>query len=202
MAMVIGWSGSIAQSACGQPFEVQLSIDSVNFFDNGNIITVSLKCKNFSNKNLLLYGFESDLNRYTDLARICNLDRVSARFALFVYDTTGAIQYPEWSIPDSIDYKPMPKARLDESMQKEQAQYRRATRIVKSNGTVTFERQIDLRDFKLRPGEYFLQFGYYSGKGIKQLGLDEAQIEMDEKANNAALYQGCTLSNKISFSVN
>ena len=77
MAMVIGWSGSIAQSACGQPFEVQLSIDSVNFFDNGNIITVSLKCKNFSNKNLLLYGFESDLNRYTDLARICNLDRVA-----------------------------------------------------------------------------------------------------------------------------
>ena len=186
------------QSVLGQSTDVQISIDSVTVSENGRSITAVFICKSLSDKNLLLYGFEGELNRFTDLARMCNLDRVSARFALFVYDENGVIQYPEWSIPDSIDYQPMPKERLAYFMEEERSQYRRATRMIKANQSFVAERKIDLADFHLQSGKYFLQVGYYSGKGINQL-LHEAEVAGDMRIHHATVFRGCILSNKSSF---
>jgi hypothetical protein len=195
------FSDSIAQSVSEQSMAIEIINDSLQVFANHGEITISLKCKNFTDKNLLLYGFESELRRYTDVVSICNVERTGGGIALFVYNERGEIQRPEWSIPDSIDYKPMPKERLEVILNNDRLRFINGKKIIKGSGVLYFDRKIDLKDFHLKRGRYYLQIGYYAGKGVKKVMVGEEQIEKDKKAHAAELYQGCAISNKITFRV-
>jgi len=191
---------SEAQSISPRSIEIEILTASGQVIAEDGKINLRLRCKNFSDQRLLLYGFESELNTFTNVDRICDIDHTSARFALFIYDENNQIIQPDWSIGE-VDYKPMPSDSLAAFMKTKRLQYLTETRVINSNDVVDFEKWIDLKDYHLKKGNYYLQFGYYSGVGVEKAMVGRAQIERDKVTNNAELYQGCAISNKIMIEV-
>lgn len=186
-----------AQLTVEKGIEINILSDSIISSARDLTATVSLKCTNFSAENILLYGFDSEPNSFTDIDRICNVDRVSARFALFISDANGKIYWPEWHIGKDIDYKPMPIERLESSMEQIKLRYLTEMKVIKTREVLIVEKEIDLASFHLKAGTYYLQYGYYSGKGVEQAMVGKLRIEDDCKRYSARLYQGCALSNRI-----
>jgi hypothetical protein len=191
---------SHAQLISPRSIEIEVLTDSGQVVVEDEKINLNLRCQNFCDQNLLLYGFDSDFNSFTTIDQICDVDHTSARFALFIYDENSEIRQPDWSLGD-IDYKPMPAESLEAFMKTKKLQYLTETRVIAGNAVIIFRRNIDLKDYHLTKGNYYLQVGYYSGVGVEKALIGKTQIEKDKVTYNAQLYQGCSISNKIRFVV-
>lgn len=182
--------------------EMQIINDSLQTFASSPELTISLRCKNNRNKNLLLYGFEGNITKFgATVERACDQERVGGGIALLILNEKREREHATWSIPDSIDYKPMPKEKFEQRMGQGRLEYLRGTKILKGSDVMYVDQKIDLREFSFKKGTYYLQIIYYSGKKLKTKTVGEEQIEKDKKAYNAELYQGCVISNEITFRV-
>jgi hypothetical protein len=195
--MIFAFLDANAQSTSEKVIEIAILPDSLFVSSESLEVAVDLRCANLTSENLLLYGFDSEPNAFTEIERMCDVNRVSARFALFIVDINGKIYQPEWHIGEDIDYKPMTTQKLESSMEQTRLQYLTTTKIIKANEIVIFEKKIDLSAYHLEQGTYYLQFGYYSGKGVEQAMVGKKRIEEDSSRYHAKLYQGCSVSNRI-----
>jgi hypothetical protein len=191
------------QSVDNGLLEIQIANDSLQTFDRNPELTISLQCKNNSGKNLLLYGFDSNLITIGTADQLCgNQERVGGGIALLVFNEKHEREHAVHSIPDSIAYKPMPKERFEKLMEQGRVRYLAGTRVLKAYSTSCLDRKINLREYRpLKKGVYHLQIIYFAGKSLMTKRVGEEQIAKDKKEHNAELYQGCAISNTITFRV-
>jgi hypothetical protein len=192
-----------AQSVNDNFIEIQIINDSLQTFSDKPELTISLRCKNDSDKNLLLYGFGGSNVLKVGADRLCaNQDRISGGIGLLIFNEKHERVYAVLSIHnDSTAYKPMTREKLEERMNQNRLKYLTETKVIEGGSILDFDKTIDLHEFPLRKGTYFLQVIGFAGKSLKTKLVGEEQIEKDKKANNAELYQGCAISNEITFRV-
>ena len=182
--------------------KIRIERDSLQTFVNNPEITISLSCKNNSGKNLLLYGFEGNITKFgATIERACDVERVGGGMALLIFNQKHERVYGSWRISDSIDYKPMPQEKFEEKMNQGRLKYLKGTKVIRASSVLHVDQTIDLREFSFRRGIYYLQVIYYSGKSLKTKTVGEEQIDKDRKTHKAELFQGCAISNTITFSV-
>jgi hypothetical protein len=158
--------------------------------------TIAVKLQNLTDKNLLLYGFESEFNRFANVNSICDVSRAGGKFALFIYDENNTIVEAEWRTHNNDSDFPVTTEQLETMKKQERLNYLSEKRLIKKNESTNFEREIDLKDYHLIRGVYYLQLGYYSGKAIEQV-VSKTQVDRDKLSNGAELFQGCAISNRI-----
>jgi hypothetical protein len=190
-----------AQSVYPNSLQIQIQNDSLQTFAANPELVISLRCQNNSDKNLILYGFDSNLTKFgATVDRVCDYEHVGGGMALLIFNEKQQREYPDWHIPDSIDYKPMPKEKFEQRMQEGRSKYLIGTKVINGAGSFYVDQRIDLHGFSFEVSKtYYLQLIYYSGKSLRTKTVGEEQIEQDKKANNAELYQGCAISNVITF---
>jgi hypothetical protein len=183
--------------------EIQIGNDSLQTFRDNPEVTISLRCKNKSRRNLLLYGFDSNLITMGTADRFCgNQEAVGGGIALFVFNSKHEREYAAHSIPDSIDYKPMPKERFGKLMEQAHVRYLAGTRVLKGYSTSYADQKINLHEYEpLKKGTYYLQIIYFAGKSLMTKSVGQEQIAKDKKEHDAELYQGCAISNTITFEI-
>lgn len=190
-----------AQSVDGSLLQIQIVNDSLQTFADNPKVTISLSCKNNGNTDLLLYGLDNLLTTGVREDILKDPERVSASFALFIFNEKHERVYGVWSMPDSIAYKPMPREKLEARMEKNRLEYISKKKVLTGNSTLNFDKKIDLHEFPLKNGTYYLQLIYFSGKRLMTKLVGEAQIEQDKKTHNADLFQGYATTNQITFRV-
>jgi hypothetical protein len=191
-----------AQSVEVNMIEIEIANDSLKVSASTPEVVLSLRCKNNSSRNLLLYGFGGSNVLKVGTDRLCaNQDRISGGIGLLIFNDKHERVYAVLSMPDSIAYKPMPLEQVEATIEKNRLKYLLETKVVQGDSTLCFEKKIDLNEFSLRKGRYYLQVIGYAGKSLKTKMVGEEQIEKDKKAHNAELYQGCAISNEITFRV-
>ncbi len=181
--------------------EIQIVNDSLKTFANSPELTIPLRCKNNGNKNLIMYGFNSNLlTAYVD--RLCgNLEKIGGGIGVLIFNAKHERVYAMHTIPDSIDYKPIPKERFEQLMGYNRMRYLAGTKILKALDISYVDKKFNLREFSLKKGTYQLQLIVFAGKSLVTKGVGIEQIEKDKKEYNAELYQGCAISNQITFRV-
>jgi hypothetical protein len=183
--------------------EIELQNDSVSTTTTDPEITLTLVCRNRGAENLLLYGITSNLRTNADIERLCNTNRVGGGVGLMLFNQKMSPVYVIESIPDSIDYKRHDDKYFSQEMEKEKARFLAGTRVLKVSEVLNLEMIVNIRQFNLKRGRYYMQMVYYAGKGLKDnFVVGEGQIERDMKLFDAVLYQGCAVSNQISITVN
>lgn len=165
-------------------------------------IAFELQCKNKLKSTLLLYGFNGSFGGPpAKIERLCDyIDNMSAGCALYIYDSALKKRGPKAYLRKSFHYQPMPKSRLDSIMAAQHLQYLEATEVVKGFSTMSVKIEMDLHEYELEQGTYYLQIAYFSGKEISAR-VEEDQIMKDMKTFDAILFQGCVLSNRVMFRV-
>jgi hypothetical protein len=189
-----------AQSVEVNLIEIQIVNDSLRTFSGNPEVTLSLRCKNNSSKNLLLYGFDSNLITIP-ADRLCTNDRIGGGISVVIFNEKHERVYAVHRIPDSIDYKPIPKERFEQLMEEGRVRYLAGTKVLKGADITYTDRKLDLHEFPLRKGTYYLQIIVFAGKSLMTKRVGEEQIAKDKKIYNAELYQGCAVSNEITFRV-
>lgn len=193
-------SCSKAQSIDAKILEIEIMEDSIAILKEVPQMLLSIRIKNNSEHNMLLYGLGSNVLNNSEMDRLCNPRLVGGGLGIFIFNEQNKRQYSSWSIPDSIDHKPMPREKFEELMKQGTEKYLRGTRVAIKSDFSFFQRRIDLQQYMLKRGTYYLQVVYYSGVGIKDnYVVGEEQIERDRQFYNAEIYQGCAVSNRIVF---
>jgi hypothetical protein len=181
--------------------EIRLINDSLRTFMDQSELTVSIQTESKTEKALLLYGFGNNIIRpWKKTSEFCDLNRLGAGIALFVYDSANKNRFATIYIPKELKYKPMPKDTLESRNADLNTEYLKGTKVVQGFDSDFSDVKIDLKDFDLERGMYHLQIIYYSGR-ILEKAVGRSQIEKDRKNYNAELYQGCAISNKIIFRI-
>ncbi|MBT1699009.1 hypothetical protein KK083_19095 [Fulvivirgaceae bacterium PWU4] len=190
-------------SSSQESLEIELLNDSVSITTGDSEVALTLACRNGGTENLLLYGIMSNLRTNADIERLCNINRVGGGVGLMLLNQSMSPVHVIESIPDSIDYKQYDNKHFSQEMEKGKARFLAGTRILKASEVLNLEMIVNIRQFNLKPGRYYIQMVYYAGKGLKDnFVVGEEQIEKDMKLFDAVLYQGCAVSNKISITVN
>ena len=134
--------------------------------------------------------------------RLCaNQNRISGGIGLLIFNEKHEKVYAVHIMPDSIAYKPMTLEKVQATIEKNRLKYLSETKVIKASSTLSFDKKIDLHEFSLKKGRYYLQVIGFAGESLKTKMVGEEQIEKDKKAYNAELYQGCAISNEITFRV-
>jgi hypothetical protein len=182
--------------------EVKVLSDSLVVTKNDTEVPIKLQCRNKGKRNLLLYGILSNVLTNAETERLCNVDRVGGGVGLLIFNNQLLPEYTIESIPDSIDYKQIDRDSFKKQMDKAKRQFLAGTRTVEAASVLDLTIKVNIRQFKLKPGKYYLQMIYYSGKGLRDnFVVGPEQIEKDMELHNAVVYQGCATSNQIVVTV-
>lgn len=198
LLFTIVWFGVYGQSLDNTNFvTLQILNDSLHFSSKDADSEISIRFKNRSDKDILTYGLDFVLRSVPLKAdKLCDQNEVSAGLGLIVYGNKESQIFAGFSIRDNKRDKPMTKERLDSIRQNGKNQLRRDTVILKKRSDKVFAKCINLRDFCLKSGTYFVQVIYYCGRQIVY-NISKEDIGSDIKKFKAELYQGCSYSNRI-----
>ena len=177
------------------------SLELHNIRDTSKIVNV--KFSNKSNVDFLTYGLGQ--NRWLrtfpyNSSNACKLENVSSGFGMILYDIDGEEVFASLEIKDSFNHKPVTKQDVDSVVRKAGNRFMRDTLVLKKFSSRNFERKIDLHDYGIEKGVYFIRVIFYCGQKIT-FYINEGKITSDCKSLHAKLYQGCSLSNKIKLIV-
>lgn len=173
-----------------------LKIDKIN-----SDVILEFGILNCSNENIIAYGINGQITRMIIENDFCHED-VAAGLTFYLYNEAGEAFFPEVPlIPDSIDYKPMPKEKLQALMEQSKVEFVKNTRVFSPQRRIEFKQKIRLQDCQLEKGVYYLQVLYFSGNYITNYVTVE-QIDKDKRVHKASVYQGCLKSNKVKLIVN
>jgi len=175
--------------------ELKLS-DNVNFDKGKNVVTLSFSISNSIPRNLLLYSFHNYVDQAVFEEEFYCKNRITANLALFIYNEKSEQQFAGAYIPDSLNYKPMPHEKLQNSLVLIKEKFRKSQQILLTNQTAEFVKQVDIKDFELEPGTYYARLLYYQGDNIVNMVTPE-QIEEDQIKSHADVFKGCLWSNKV-----
>jgi hypothetical protein len=183
--------------------------DSINFHlldeeihvkPGGTIISFDLKVKSCSENNYLLYGFNDDVeSAWREEFDYCKKSIV-AGLVVFVYDQKMEGVYAVVYISEDIRYKPITDEQVQQVIAEEKVRFRNSFQIIKPREPVVFGKKVDLRDFRLVPGTYYMKLLYYEGDNIINL-VTEEQMAEDRKKYKAEIFEGCIGSNLIKLIV-
>lgn len=178
--------------------KVKLSIvqDSLVTTWDEPTINLDFGIKNCSNSNLILYEFNSTIIRdgLGTLAPYCDQEKTSAAVILYITDSISKpVTAIHWYVNDLRN--PMTKNRLDSIMTVHKDTYLHRAVILDAFNRECFTQEIDLQEFHLQKGQYFVQLLYFSGKRIRNFVTND-DMRKDKRRFNAEIFQGCVVSNK------
>ncbi|HEY9044499.1 MAG TPA: hypothetical protein VIN08_01325 [Ohtaekwangia sp.] len=183
-------------------YDIQVETDSSEILKDNQWLSIVLRFKNNTENNLLLYGIGSHLvKNFVVEERACDLTKVGAGLALMVFDSTDKRKYPVLQFHDSTHPAPETQEQLDAMLERGRVEFLEGTRIARSKGQVSISWSIDLFDYHLEKGTYYLKLVYFSGQGVWTNRIGETQIKQDMEVNKAKLFQGCLTSMPIIFTV-
>lgn len=166
-------------------------------------ISFQFQIKNDSNSILLLYGINGGVrNMPVKADRLWdNKEKMSAGVALYIYnEEMKKLGVRKPMISEEIDHKPMPKEKLDSIFMISRSKYLKGTKVIGSFETITLEKEIDVKNYNLKKGIYYIQIAYFSGSSILSM-VDKQQLEEDKRVYKASVYYGCAVSNVVKFVV-
>jgi hypothetical protein len=193
-------AGLRAQSVNENVLNVQIVNDSLQTFASSPEVIISLRCENNSRKSLLLYGFDSNMITIPADRLCANIERVGGGISVIIHSEKRERVYAVHTMPDSIAYKEMAEEKFAQLMKDADRRYLAGTKVLKRSITY-IDKKLDLHEFPLARGTYYLQIIVFAGRSLMTKAVGEQQIETDKKLYNAELYQGCAISNEITFRV-
>lgn len=181
--------------------KLHISNDSINTIANDPKIKIDFRVKNDSSSNFIFYRLNSSITK-SQIGRMdlfCNPEKTGAGLMLFVYDEKLKPQTViHWYVNDTNN--PMTKERFDSLTNVVTINSLRATVILKTREVINFQQEIDLTEFHLEKGEYFIQLMYFSGKRVLD-SINQEQLKNDKAQHNAKVFEGCIISNKINLTI-
>lgn len=193
--------------AASQTFDaenVKLSIlkDTLITLSNDPRIKLDFEVKNISLSNLILYRLKSDISRdqIGNVEGFCEIEKISAGMTLYVFDEKNEpVTAIHWYVQGIGN--PITKEKFDSLMSRHKNNSLKATVILGESEIRNFKQEVDLREFHLNKGRYFIQLLYFAGRRITNF-VSEGEISNDKKLFNAEVYQGCVISNRSLLIVN
>jgi len=183
-------------------FELKIQNDIIRVNESSLDIIVTFSGFNCSNESMILYNLNSQiLMPFIEEKEYCKED-VAAGMTFYISNEAGEFIFPEVPlIPDSIDYKPMPKEKLETLLAQSKIEFAKNTRVFKPHEKIDFKQKIRLQEYQLEKGVYYLHLLYFSGPYITNY-VDADQIAKDKRSYTANVYQGCIKSNEVRLIVN
>jgi ribosomal protein L25 (general stress protein Ctc) len=154
--------------------------------------TLTISVSNLCDVNYILYGIGGQL-RYPPVSSsfLCNANNTwTGGIVAIVYNEKQVQKF----ITTTYDGWEKPGRTTDE---KKNGLITATVLLAKE--TKVFLPTVDLTDFRLEPGTYFLQIIYYSGK--KRSLITESEIQLELIKHKSQLFQGCLVSNDVKFIV-
>ena len=151
---------------------------------------------NNSDVNQIFYRLNSTpiLSKTKNIESYCDPQKTGAGLAIFLFNEDSTARMPfHWYVNDKKNE--MTKSRFDSIHNESKRRSLNATMMVSKNNIVDVEQTMNLKDFRLERGKYFIQLMYFSGHYISDFANEE-QIKSDRIKYSAEIFQGCLLSNK------
>jgi hypothetical protein len=178
--------------------EIKLSIlnDTLSTTSGDPRINLSFSVRNCSNLNLIIYELNSKIIRdaFGSMDPYCDQETTSAAVILYVFDAAAKpITAIHWYVNDLRN--PMTSMKLDSLMSVHKDSYLSRAVVLKKLQRENFQQEIDLREFKLARGQYFIQLLYFAGKRIRNFVTEDDMLK-DTVHFDGTVFQGCLVSNK------
>lgn len=185
-----------AQSLEDQRIRLSILADTLTTTSDKHNIHIPFSVQNNSDKNVILYELMGSIGRdqFGAMWPYCQDDKKGAAIILFAFDSLcKPVTAIHWYVNDLK--RPMTGQRFDSIMSADKETYLARTLLLGKYQINKFKREIDLEEFHLKKGQYFIQLLYFSGIHIRHFVTD-GEILRDKKAFNAEVFQGCLTSNK------
>jgi hypothetical protein len=116
--------------------------------------------------------------------------------AFAVYRTDGKQENYVFTITDYFDQEPVTLRTLDSIRKASKEDFLKTRMLLSKRTSISFTKELTLKDFRLTPGQYTLQMIYFCGRKIfKVINLNEDSRE------GKKIFQGCALSQRIPLTV-
>lgn len=175
----------------------EVSNDIIYLEPGNKRLTIKSKIINRSTKNVVLYNFQGEIIMPPfEEKELCG-EKVAASRMIFVYDEEMNQIFPGnfVLIPDSLDYSPMPKERVIDIIDISRRKFIASSIILEANQSIANLINIDLNDYDIRKGIYYVQLAYASGKYVSNFVTD-IDVE-DNLKNNREVFNGCVRANRV-----
>lgn len=192
---------TLLSGCCGDSVKLKVLDKEIHVEAEKTIISFDLKVNNGSCCNFLLYNF----NNETDLAFkeelfFCN-GGIAAGATIFVYNEKMEVIHARIPpIPADIDYQPITAERVQQVIGEEKVRFRNSLQVIKTGESIVFSKRIDLKNFRLTPGTYYVKILYSAGDNTINM-VTEDQIAEDMKKYKAKMFKGCVSSNLVKLIV-
>jgi len=177
-------------------------IDKIAYVDKSKLgtVDVGIRITNNSEKNLLLYNFRTEPDQaFFEESFYCN-EEIAARPSTIIYDHNMKQIDSKPRIPHEINYKPITKEVIGEVISAEKIKFRNALQVVPAKSTVEISLPVNLNQFPLEPGVYFMRLVYSSGTNSFNM-ISQDQIDNDKSKYESEMFSGCISSNIIKLMV-
>ncbi|NBP70776.1 MAG: hypothetical protein EBR30_29665 [Cytophagia bacterium] len=164
-------------------------------------VDVGIRITNNSKKNFLLYNFRTEPDQaFFEESFYCN-EEIAARPSIIIYDHNMEQIHSRPRIPAEINYKPITEEIIEEVISMEKSKFRNALQVVSAKSSVEIPLTVNLNQFPLEPGSYFMKLVYSSGTySFNMIGQD--QVDDDKSKYDSDMFSGCVSSNMIKLVVN
>jgi hypothetical protein len=153
---------------------------------------------NASVNNFVLYNFNTRFF-YAPRADSSFCEGGTAERFILVYDKRGKqILAISAIVPGSIE-EPKTNDQLNDFERSIEKVFVLAKQIAKSKNSISFKERINLRNFELNPGEYYLKMVYFQHNISRYVTKEERQAIEEEF--DAEMYKGCLWSNQVKLIV-
>lgn len=186
------------ESTC---IELTILCDSIEMTRTDTRMIVPIWGRNCSKENVFLPNLTGEImTPIFPEENFCNPDEAAA-IAIFVYKKNGVSVLPVRPlIPDSLAYKPMTRASIDKAMDRSSRNFRHNSKLVSRDQSISFAKEVNLKDYHLVPGTYTLQIIYFSGEFVTNY-FDPIELAKLQKESKSLIFQGCVKSNQVKLIV-
>lgn len=177
-------------------------IDKIAYVDRSKVgtVDVGIRITNNSEKNLLLYNFKTEPDQaFFEESFYCN-EEIAARPSIIIYDHNMEQIHSRPRIPPEINYKPITEEVIEEVISTEKIKFRNALQVVPAESTVELSLPVNLNQFPLEPGVYFMRLVYSSGTNSFNM-ISQDQVDDDKSKYESEMFSGCISSNIIKLMV-
>lgn len=153
---------------------------------------------NETSTNYVLYNFRN-MFHYSARADSLYCEGGSSEKFVIIYDSKLKQVFSLSSIlPGSIE-EPKTNDELRDFVKNIKDGYMKQKQVVESEAVLNFNQEINLRNFELAPGEYYLKVLYFQHNISRYVTMEERQAI--EKEFEAEAYKGCLWSNPVKLIV-
>ena len=162
-------------------------------------ISIHFECKNLTDSTLILYGINGSFRIFpTKIENLWQYEtKMSAGRALYIYNSSlKKIGTRAPMISPDIDHKPLPESKFDSLIAAGRSKYLKGKKVIKAYETIRLTQEIDIKEYELAKGTYYIQIVYFSGPMTSAMVAPE-QIEKDKNESNGTVFHGIAISNRV-----